>query len=73
MGERILNRNFDRARDDVIRGRTELAFHANRLALSIAVQNRGAFRILVELGRRDFFQRGQILRELLDAQRLTRR
>jgi hypothetical protein len=31
-----------------------------------------AFRVFLELNRRDFFERGQILQKLIDAQGLTR-
>ena len=72
MRERILNRNIDRAGNDVIRRRSELAFHADRLALAVAMQGRRAFRIFFELRAGDFFQCRQILEQLLDAERLTR-
>jgi hypothetical protein len=67
MREGILDGNVDRARDDVVGGRAELPFHANRFAFAVTMEDRCAFRVFLQLHRRDFFQRRQILEELLDA------
>jgi hypothetical protein len=72
MSQGILDGNVNRPRDDVIRGRAELALDANCFPFSVTMKNRRAFRVFLQLDRGDFLQRGQILEELLDAQRLTR-
>ena len=73
MGQRIVNKNVDRARNDVIGGRTEIAFLANDLAFSITMQNGRGFRPVLQLRPRHFFQRREISDELVDAQRFARR
>ena len=55
VGERIVNENVDRARDDVVGGRAEVALFANDLAFAVTVENGGAFGPILELGARDFF------------------
>ena len=70
MGQRIVDGNVDRARDDVVGGRAELAFGADRFAFAIAMEDGRAFRPVVELPARDFLQRRQILDQLIDAERL---
>ena len=72
MRHRIVNGNIDAARDDVVGGRAELAFSADRFALAITMQNGGAFRPVVQLAARYFLERRQIFDQLIDAQRLTR-
>ena len=72
MRHRIVDGNIDRARDDVVGGRPELALGADRLALAITMQNGGAFRPIVQLAARHFLERRQIFDQLIDAQRLTR-
>ena len=72
VGERIVDRNIHRARDDVIRGRAELAFGADRFAFAVAMKHGRAFRPVVQLPARDFLQRRQVLDQLIDAERLSR-
>src|SRR5206468_5116268 len=66
-----MNENVDAAGHDKKSGRTEIAFFAHDLALLIAMQNGRAFRPIVELRARHFFERRQILDELIDAQWFT--
>src|SRR6266700_8286315 len=66
-----MNENVDRPGDDVIRCGAKLAFLANDLTLFVAMQDRRAFRPIIKLRTRHFFERGQILDELIDAQRFT--
>ena len=55
VGERIVNENVDRARDDVVGGRTELALFANNFAFAVVVKNGRAFGPILELRAGDFF------------------
>ena len=55
MSERIVNENVDRAGDDVVGGRAELALFANDLAFAVTVKNGGAFGPILELRAGDFF------------------
>ena len=71
MGERIVNKNINRPGDDVIRGRTKLAFLANKLPVLVAMQNRRAFPPILELRSRHLFERRQVFDELIDAQRFA--
>ncbi len=73
MRERIVDENINRPGDDVIRRRTELAFFANDLPLPKTMENGRALRPILKLGARNFFERRQILDELIDAQRFARR
>ena len=68
-----MDENIDAARHDKKSRGTEIAFFADHLTFLIAMQDRGAFRPIIELRTRHFFERGQILDELIDTQRFTPR
>ena len=72
MRQRIVNENIDRAGNDVIRGRTELPFFADDFVFAEAVKDSCTFGPVLELRARDFFQRRQILDELINGQRFAR-
>ena len=55
MRERIVNEYINRAGDDVIGGRAELALFANNLVFAKAMKNRGAFGPILKLGARNLF------------------
>src|SRR6184192_2554880 len=71
MRERVMNENIDTAGHDIKRRGTEITFFAHDLALSVAMQNRRAFRPIIKLRTRHFLERRQILDQLIDAQRFA--
>src|SRR5437868_7986381 len=73
MRERIVNENIDRAGDDVVGGRAELAFLANDFAFAVMMKNGRALGPILELGARDLFERWKMFEELIDRQRFARR
>ena len=69
--EGVADKYIDRSRDDVIGGRTKLAFLANGLAFAESMKNGRAFGPIFQLRTRHFLERRQIFDELIDAQRLA--